>query len=185
MKFVIAKEHRDFFHEHGFIQFDDLIKENELVEIQEILKNKLLKMRPNEAFHLGRDLWRKEETFRKLVMRKRFAEIASSLMNESYFRLAYDQLLVSSSNIYRLRPEEDPYTHWLEKDKTLNEISSFQGIKCGLMISLDSQDEGIKNSLFFFAEGLRGLFLTRSIDSLISAHRTSKDVLFTHCVCGK
>jgi hypothetical protein len=63
----------------------------------------------------GRDLWRTNEAVAKLTCSRKLARIVVQLLKRRPIRLAFDQLMTGGSG-------------------TLEEISSVQGLECGLLI---------------------------------------------------
>ena len=119
MGFGLTKEHHDFFHKNHFIEFEDLLSSKEV----ETLENAIDSLVTSEDWiHVGHDMWRRDETIKKVTLHKGLAEIASSLCKKSPLRLAYDQVI------------EGP----LSKN-TLNliEASAIRKVVCGLTIQLN------------------------------------------------
>lgn len=149
MKFAVAKEHRDFFRKHNRIEFEGLLpveqRDKLLGAKATIISERLAaagkaKTLPVDAvFKVGYDLWRGNADAKKIILQKSFAEIASELIELKPLRIAYDQLLPPLSSP-SLAGSED-YREWLSSASTLNEISSVQGILCGLMLCLSQPQD--------------------------------------------
>ncbi len=152
MKFATAKEHRNFFQNHGWIEFEELISNDQLTlanqAIDQVLAERLnasperLRLLPSEQLYLqGHDLWRSNSILRKLVTQTRFAEIASELIEKKPLRLGCDQLFPARHQQTQLSATAPQvYTHFLEQTTTLEAVSCLQGVTCGLMLSLGGKE---------------------------------------------
>lgn len=145
MKLAISREHRDFFQKHHSIEFEGLLDPTKLhdlvTNVKSTLTNRLgpLDKRDSDAlFSEGRDLWRISNPIKKIVTNPHFAEIASELTNQRVLRLGYTQYFPAPSST-SLNIEKGPYATLLSKKSTLEEISSLQGVQCGLMICLKDE----------------------------------------------
>ncbi len=145
MKFSTAKQHRDFFNKNGWIIFDEMLSDDQLdltnQAIDRVLSERMPqqskdKMKSDELFMRGRDLWRSDPYLKKIITNTRFADIATELIEKKPLRLAFDQYIPErSENLYFTEKQSaiDPYF----KDQcSLQESSSINGISCGLMICL-------------------------------------------------
>lgn len=152
MKFATAKEHRDFFQKHGWIEFEGLISDEQLVlvnqAIDQVLAERLnvssdrLRLLASENFFLeGRDLWRSNQTLRKLVTQARFAEIASELIEKRPLRLGYDQFFPARIKTQFSQLTHQVYSHFLEQTAHLEDISCLQGVVCGLILALGGKSD--------------------------------------------
>lgn len=153
MKFAVAKEHKDFFYKHGWIEFEKFISPEQLESINaavdqslaDRLKIPLYKLphHPSETFFLhGRDLSRSVPELRSFVLQARFAEIASELLEQKPLRLGYDQLFPArySHSDHSFDPKsKKPYKSFIEQTATIEEVSSLEGVLGGLMICLKSE----------------------------------------------
>lgn len=152
MKYAIASEHRDFFQKNGAIEFDELFNEEQLSQLMasipqtlqarlKVSPDKFEKISTEKQFYAGRDLWRDSPVLKKLITHNRLAEIASELVQYKPLRLGYDQYYppVPSSKIM-MAEERQGYSDLMGKEISLNEISSLQGILCGLMICLEGNN---------------------------------------------
>ncbi len=88
MKLSTAKEHRDFYHKNGWIEFEEFLSNENLARtgkavdqvLSERLKTSEAQLRfisPEMLFLQGRDLWRSSPSLHKLAAQVRLAEIAS------------------------------------------------------------------------------------------------------------
>lgn len=134
MPLTLSSSHQDFFSNHHYIEFNDLLSSSEIKQLQKAIhealiqrEKKIIETRsPKELFKAGRDLFRDHPIIKKFVLHKRFAKIASALFNEPILRLAYDQALCSFS-------QGEPI---FSQPLSLQQISSFQSIVGGIIIRL-------------------------------------------------
>ncbi len=123
MRYTIANQHINYYLEHGFIEFEEVIDQNLLEEA----KNKLPKIidttSSNSIYKTGRDLFRNDFLFQKISKNSNLAHIAKDLTGAKYLQLAFDQVY-SSNNFFK------------ESD-SLEEYFSFQNLKCIAIIRLD------------------------------------------------
>src|SRR3989304_6789435 len=107
MKFLLNADHHHFFMKNRYIAFDELLSISEAKELKKaldiVIAQKLrmpvahIKLTSPECiFGSGYDLWRSDPLIKKMVMQKRFAEIAAPLFSCTPLRLAYDQYVVSN-----------------------------------------------------------------------------------------
>lgn len=155
MKFATSKEHRDFFLKNGWIEFEDLISNQQLTSMNqaidqvslERLKSHSKKKPPltaENAFLQGRDLWRSNPELHKVVTHIRFAEIAAELIGKKPLRLGCDQFLPTP--IARtFSSEVSPYySIFLHRHAALEKILCLQGVAAGLIFALsDRHDEPV------------------------------------------
>lgn len=145
MKYATDKSHRDYFYKHGTIEFDELFNADQVHELNvaidkilckklSITKDKLPRQSPNELFLQGRDLFRHDESLKKLLLHQRLAEIAVELTEARSLRIGYDQLFVGES-----KPPlfETAYDQFLHQPGTLQERSCITPVQCGLMLCLE------------------------------------------------
>ena len=135
MKFVLAKEHHDFFDLNGFIEFEGLISPEVIrtlsKSIQRLVANKINclpeRLPFEESLNLfleGRDLWRQSDIVRKQVIHNNLATIASSLIRERPIRLSLDQWIPAGIEF--------------KNPVTFEQIFPVQGILAGAFIALES-----------------------------------------------
>jgi len=145
MKITVDSNHLDYFHKNNAIEFDSILTEKQLASlgehIQRALTLRLEKERtsPENLFKAGRDLFRVDSGIRKIVTQKHFAEIAFELTQQKPLRLGYDQFFHSSPTSLTLSPNQTPYVQLMNSKLTLQEVSSLQGVLCGLMICLKAE----------------------------------------------
>ncbi len=167
MRFAIVGDHREHFRRHGWVEFEELLTKEDVSAlngmVDAVMSKRLgvrageLALGASEALQHGRDLWRDDPQIRKIVCRRRFAEVASNLLERRSMRLAYDQLLVRGS----LHHEEGKPSDILSSISTLSEVSAVQGVVGALILSLKGE-AGLSDSAAPFlpsAPGF-GLFLS-------------------------
>lgn len=173
MKFAIAKEHRDFFRKQGWIEFEDFLSADQLVQanqaIDQVLAERLqlhveqLNQLSSESSYLqGRDVWRSNPFLRKLVTQPRFAEIASELIETKPLRLGYDQVLPAPYSFKFSQPKQQVYAHFIEQTTSLEAVSCLQGVLCGLILALKQPEEPREGSA---VEGIN-IFSTQSASAI-------------------
>ena len=123
MHFAIAPEHLNFFQRHHYIEFENLLTQEEVETLLHAL---------NTALPHQYDTWRGNPIIQKFVLRKQFAEIASNLTKISPLRIAFDRILISDKNFF-----ENP----------LQEMSCIRGLVCGCILNLALPNMG--SALFF------------------------------------
>ncbi len=118
MRYTLASEHHDFFAKQGFISFDDLLPLPLIEEAEKAIKK-------NE-----RDLWRKNEALKKIVLQRTYAQIVADLTHTKYrpHRFRSDPLRRHALSFFRnaLFPERsqlraadhlrshDPFYRWAD-----------------------------------------------------------------------
>lgn len=137
MKYIVDNKHREFFATNGWIEFEELLPQDKVDETQRAIRTAIssrtgidqarLEKLPTEDLLLkGHDVWRDSLAAKNIVCHRTFAEIASELAEVKPLRLAYDQVLMCGQGA----PKS------FNKVATLEEISSMQGLVCGLLIAL-------------------------------------------------
>lgn len=166
MKFIIDTNHLEFFGKNHYIEFESLLSEQELLDINKQLPEalaaaihlhkKVVSLTPENKFNLGRDLWRLNPLFNKLARKKPLAELAAQLIQRKHLRLGFDQFLPGIASTHA----QTPYIRFLNSTKSLEEISSFQEILGGWIVCLKSSDlvSEVKSSFFPVKQG-NGVFI--------------------------
>ncbi len=126
MKYVITKEQRFFFEKNYFIEFDDLLSEQQLQMLVQRLGKKM-HLSSQELFLQGRDICRQESAIMECLSSPRLAHIAAQLAGVTRLRFGFDQLY--KSEIASTCPSFSK----------LNEESSIRGLVCALMICLSGE----------------------------------------------
>lgn len=154
MKFALNKEIKDFFNKNGWINFDDFVPVTKLKNINnkideclaqrlQIPTYKLSQIHAEILYNNGHDLWRDDPELKQFISQKSFAEIASELIEQKPLRLGYDQLLPSfesDSYLYLHDKDKKIYEPFIFQNATLEEISSFDNILIGALISLNERN---------------------------------------------
>lgn len=172
MKFALDSNHLDFFEKNQYIEFDSILTENELKGLQSHLSEALLgSMQLNKKigplteegqFSAGHDLYQKHPFFRRMVVKRQWAEFAAALIKRKSLRLGYDQffpgflpLPVSKENPL------SSYTKLLGTSQSLEQISSIQDILCGLILCIKAPkcDSASENDKFFSLKPGSGVFI--------------------------
>jgi len=133
MRYLILDSQINFYKEHGYIEFEDILSEEEC----EILKNEIgyilekeniTNLDPKEVYKRSRDLFRKSEKIKKFTLNRKFASIASSLSGIGKLRIAFDQtFFFMKKNIF-------------EKNGPITNINSLQGIVNFMLLKLDDSE---------------------------------------------
>jgi hypothetical protein len=101
MRFKITGQHRRVFETQKYITFENVLPSN-LIHEAALQADAILSQRfhrlietasPSELFKIGRDLWRQDDTAKRLVQNRVLAQIAGGLFGHKTLQLAYDQLL--------------------------------------------------------------------------------------------
>lgn len=157
MKCAIAKEHRDFFQKQGWIEFEELLSDSQLVLAQQAIERILaervkvgperLPSFPATPLYLhGRDLWRSHPSLFPSAAHIRFVQVASDLLEKKPLRLGYDQFLPACPDEAPFAETESQiYTRFLMQTADLTTVSCLEGIACGVMLALDNEDSALPN----------------------------------------
>lgn len=148
MKFALAKEHRDFFTKHGWIEFDGVLPlslidemnkeiDRVLAERLKVVPGTLHKESSESQFLQGRDLWRMSPVLLKSFSFNQLGMIICDLFQKKSLRLAYDQLFPSKSFHPDHPQSQKIYENFLDQSLSLENVSAVQGIIAGVMIALD------------------------------------------------
>jgi hypothetical protein len=154
MKLTIAKAHKDFFQKEGWIEFDDLLSDAQLLQLNQTLDEalkvrfdlpleKIKKLSSQEIFVKGRDLFRSNEKLRKIVTQPRLAEVVSELIETKPLRLGYDQLIPAFAPSLFQKVAHQSYENFIEKATNLIEVSCVKEVLAGVLICLgpDTQED--------------------------------------------
>ena len=154
MRFALEKEHKDYFQKEGCIEFENLLSEKEVVELNQALESVLVKRLEatserleffpfEQTFLAGRDSWRENAYVKKSVCKLRLAEIASQLSGIKPLRLGYDQLLFSGFPSVLPKTSQNSLVSSLVGNEkfSLTDISGFQGSLCGLILCLANETD--------------------------------------------
>lgn len=141
MKFSVIKEQRFFFQKNHWIECEGILSESQLQTLSreiptvctERLKTPEGKASSEQLFGVGRDLWRGTSPLKKIILSSGLAQIASELIEQQPLRMGYDQLFPPLSLGTSLN---GVYATYLNECLSLEEISSIQGVLCGLMLCI-------------------------------------------------
>lgn len=147
MKFATSKPHRDFFHKNGWIEFDDLLSEEQLSlanqaidqvleERLKISKQKLSTVSAEVAYAHGRDLWRSHSGLKKIAVQTKFGEITAELIETKPLRLGNDQVFIMPEKI-SVSSEPSVFSDFLNKTISLEEASCLHGVVSGVVFALN------------------------------------------------
>ncbi|MGA8164614.1 MAG: hypothetical protein WB791_06265 [Waddliaceae bacterium] len=158
MKFAVSQEQWSYFRQHKTIEFEGLFSDEEIVlfsrEVEEGVRRNLTadnnrhtsaaagagsedvhKQEPGKSFEAGHNLWRVNPQIKDMISQSRFGAIVSQLIEKKPLRLGYDQFFPSLGEENE-ESEASRYREFLSTSRTLTQISSIQGILCGLFLSL-------------------------------------------------
>lgn len=149
MKVAISSEQRRFFQKNQAVELEEYLSKENLLQLNKLVDEvlavrlsceaeKLSKVNPEKLFLAGRDLWREKEELQKRICYPGWAEVASQLTEQTPVRIGYDQLFFSRPALLTAPDVHDAYRNLLWKPGTLEEISCFRGLLCGLMICLQN-----------------------------------------------
>lgn len=173
MKFSVSYEHRQFFQQNQYIEFDELLSEHQLTELKKaidsVLANRLSmdeasisKQPADKLFAVGHDLWRANDSIKKFITHPQLTTTAAELVETKELRLGYDLLIPQLTRRFHLTKGERSLEVFLEKSHSLDEMSGLQGIACGLLICLSAplKVELSSNEPYFPTVPGNGVFLS-------------------------
>lgn len=135
MKYSITKEQQFFFDKNLFIEFEELLSEDEVAHllqgIKKALKSSPEKIFPEDIFLRGRDLIRLDETIQDVLFSPRLGQIARALSMSKRLRFGFDQLYSGPRKGLGIT----------KTFSRLDEESCIQGLSCALMICLQGEVE--------------------------------------------
>lgn len=155
MKLAVDDEHRRFFEANKGIEFEGVFTHDEIDIIRNeislalsrrllVSKNSVFEKNPQKIFESGRDLWRDSTGLKKITCQRRLGELVYQLVGERPIRIGYEQYYPHLDHLAsRLAGK---YTNFLLKPASLKEVSSMQGIACGILIGL-TENEGVEQSI--------------------------------------
>jgi hypothetical protein len=186
MRWNLSSQQKDFFQKQQMIEFDELLTETQTTSLAEschralganlgVAPTEVSKKSPEEIFTHGRDLSRQEPLIRKIVTNPHIAEIAAELTHQPLLKLAYDQVLSFTLSPKSDQNTQSPFVSLLESPPSLQEMSCFQDILCGLLICLSNEKNEKNDSLSpFSCKPGSGVFFTPtlrlSLDQLYGDH---------------
>lgn len=122
MKHLTTTSQTNFYHEHGWIYFEQFFDPNEIDPLAKLIT-------PSLKSH---DLWRDIPLLKKLIS-KQIAPTVFSLQDTSHLRLAFDQFFRSTS-----LPKE--YASFFSQGLPWQDFCSFQQIICCAVMVLENRD---------------------------------------------
>jgi len=130
MNFSVIGKHRDFFRLHHWIECEEVLAPATLAKVNVSIAAAKSKT--------GRDLWRGSSSLKRVFLQKGLAGIASDLIECRPLRFGYDQYLTPTSSFLP------------ESPCSLLDISSFQGVLCGMILCLTQPKESfaVESSVF-------------------------------------
>jgi hypothetical protein len=149
MNFALDRKHRDFYRKERWIELEGLLSEAQahtlLNDIHIATSERTKTGKPSSAtwraemqFLNGHDLWRAMPSLKKVVLSKSLAEAASSLIEQKPLRIGYDQ-------VYPIPADGQlgigAYSALVTTTPTLQELSSIQGVLCGLFLCVEAPVE--------------------------------------------
>ncbi len=159
MKLTTSKEQRDFFQKNGWIEFEEILTEEQLTLMRESIRQVLAKRlrpssyqfvpsSPENVYAQGHDLWRENSKLQQCISRTKFTEVVVELGGKKPLRLGYDQFFPEQRAISQTKL----YPPFLQQSASLQQISCISNLCCGLMIALTSsaQSEGETTSADIF-----------------------------------
>lgn len=124
MRYSIANQQINFYVEHNYIEFEEIIPEELILACREEFSSLINDKDPKTIYLQGRDIWRKSNSFKKIATNKNLASIVQQLCKRTKLRLAFDQISLCN----------------LEEDKPLESLFSFQELECVVVFYLDSKE---------------------------------------------
>lgn len=140
MKFAIASEHRDFFQNHQYIEFANLLNPEQVHRLHEDCKQALVnrlkltshfsleKCPPSDLFSQGRDLWRSLPGIKKALFNPAFAELLGELCHQRLLRIGFDQYFPKKADGLPTVYRTGVYENFLKPTRSLLSFSSIQGL---------------------------------------------------------
>lgn len=152
MKFAVASEHRDFYHKNHLIEFNELLNPDQLADLNKQINEylapklgipvyKVKNASPEAQFNVGRDLWRVNDSLKRMILSPKLAEIASELIEQRPLRIGYDQLFPESKPLFDRFAVKENYLTYIQKHRSLHEVSCVRDIACGLMLCLAGPEQ--------------------------------------------
>ncbi|GAB4190724.1 MAG: hypothetical protein Tsb0015_12170 [Simkaniaceae bacterium] len=165
MNFAVDRSHREFFFKHRFVEFEGLLSEEEADRLREAIfqtiSNRLRKKPPleessaREVFLEGHNLFTDNKLVRKYVLRRNFAEIASSLLGIRPLRIAFDQFIYTRENESLFHEKE--ISKVLPNEISLHQMSSVEPVVCGCILNLAKQCSTAPAETFSIAQDMEML----------------------------
>ena len=142
MRFEISQQQLNFFVKHGYIEFENLILQEDAKRLSQALDQTLERRSaglidektPLTLYANGRDLFRDSPYIRSFATRRKLSMVASQLIQKNSIRLAFDQAIRTGRNNLT---SQQIFPHIYAERTRLDQISCFQGLYLALIISLN------------------------------------------------
>jgi len=149
MKYAIGNEQRFSLETQRFLEVGPFLSEdqaNHLLAEAESVCVERLKINPKDLYwtpnfqllEAGRDVWRKGESLKSLVIGRKLSELSADVFERKYLRLGMDQFLAPSDN----------KCDQLFENQTLDKFFPFQGTTCAVLICLKGLEPAEGQALF-------------------------------------
>lgn len=122
MRYSFASEHLHFFKKEHYICFSDLLSPEQITLLKKPLKGLYAIPTPFERYLAGRDLFRHDRDLKSIILRTKWAEMATTLFKQPSLRLAYTQYICG-------KPP-------LEDSLPLKSVSAFTRLSGALVLNL-------------------------------------------------
>lgn len=136
MKFSISLDQRNFLNKNGYVPFYQLLSDAEI---------QLLKLGINSGLKQdhksGRDLWRVDESVKKIVFSKRLVDVVFQLTQKKPLRLAFDQYIPEKSAALLDRNEQVPLFNYFGDEPAFQDKSSINSLVGLLLLVLNGDEE--------------------------------------------
>lgn len=126
MKISVDPKQREVYLESGALLLEEILTS----DVQEAILAEADQMKDV----LGRDLWRKNATMKKMAGSRPVVSVVSQLLGERLIRLGFDQYLPKI---------EGEYAEWIKGTVSLRDISSYRGEICAALIPLTGQGNAL------------------------------------------
>lgn len=151
MKFATSKEQRDFFQKNGWIEFEEMLSNDQLALMNQALDQviaarlnvapeKLGALAAEKIYLQGHDVWRSHPFLQKIATQTRLAEIGAGLIEKKILRLGYDQFFLGPPKKSHVLDNRSLFYQFLEKTTSLETVSCLQGVTCGLVFALGGNE---------------------------------------------
>lgn len=164
MKYRIDNAHREFFSSFRWIEFEDLLSQGDLKEINDAIdvalaarlaipRERLSRQLPEALADAGRDIWRDSPRVQQCVCQRRFAEMIADLVEDRPLRLAFDRAIVD----WGFSSPEEPVAA-----VSSEAMSSLRGLVGGLILCL--KDHTGPAIPFFPSKAGHGICISPSLE---------------------
>jgi hypothetical protein len=161
MKHLLLEKQLSFYREHGFVEFDNFLTDEEIYLLETEVKGSLTKKigslnkASSETLYLkGKDLYLTNEKLKAFCLKKKLTALLKSFSNEPLLRLAFDQalffnenyappfpLVESLENIFSYQGLVNAIVFQLADHETEEETASLKPEKKGNLIFIDAQKQ--------------------------------------------